>query len=279
MQIARGLLALRERAGLTQGQLADKAGCSKATVGRYEVWQDRAKVKWATVKAMAEACGATAAEREALVALAKSQGEGWWVGNKAVPAWMDPLISFEAAGDFEHVYANSVVPGLLQTRPYAFALHQAHEARTPPEEIERMVDARMQRQTILDRDPPLHLWVVLDEAVLHRIVGDHQVMADQLDHLHRMAQHPHIDLQVLPFALGAHAGAGGHFVIIGRTDESEPRNAMSVVYIESRASGFYLDDGNDVAAYKVHFDYLRSAAADSAASSRMLADAGQEFSR
>lgn len=103
MQIARGLISLRERCGLTQTQVANRAGVSTTTVSRYEAWQDRARIRWATVKALADACEATPQEREALVAIAKSQADGWWVGNSAVPEWLDPLVSFEHAAAYEHV--------------------------------------------------------------------------------------------------------------------------------------------------------------------------------
>ncbi|AEM80915.1 helix-turn-helix domain-containing protein [Streptomyces violaceusniger] len=277
MQIARGLISLRERCGLTQVQVAERAGVSKTTVSRYEMWQDRARIRWATVKALADACEASVEEREALVQVAKSQTEGWWVGNSAVPEWLDPLVSFEHEAEYEHLYANTVIPGLLQTRDYAWAVHQAREVRSPNDEIERMVDARIQRQGILARDPALHLWVVLDEAVLRRDVGDREVMAQQMAHLHDMAGEPNIEIQVLPFSAGAHAAGAGHFVILGRNDERNPLNSMAVVYIEMRRRGLYLDEAEEVAAYKLTFDYLRSQAADTSASLRLLAKARQEL--
>ncbi|MGY0058982.1 helix-turn-helix domain-containing protein [Streptomyces sp. LZ34] len=277
MQIARGLISLRERSGLTQAQVAERAGVSKTTVSRYEMWQDRARIRWATVKALADACDASVGEREALIQMAKSQAEGWWVGNSAVPEWLDPLVSFEHEAEYEHLYANSVIPGLLQTRDYAWAVHQAREVRSPNDEIERMVEARVQRQSILERQPALHLWVVLDEAVLRRDVGDADVMAKQMTHLYEVAQRPNIDIQVLPFSAGAHAAGAGHFVILGRNDERNPLNSMAVVYIEMRRRGLYLDDAEEVGAYKLTFDYLRSQAADTSASLRLLARTRQEL--
>ncbi|MEB8342693.1 helix-turn-helix domain-containing protein [Streptomyces endophyticus] len=278
MQIARGLASLRERSGLTQVQVADRAGVSTTTVSRYEMWQDRARIRWATVKALADACDASAAEREALVAVAKSQTDGWWVGNSAVPAWLDPLVSFEQESAYEHIYANSALPGLLQTREYAMAVHQAREVRSSNDEIERMVDARIQRQETLERDPGLHLWAVLDESVLRRRVGDTKTMARQLGHLYDMAQRPNITVQVLPFSAGAHAAGAGHFVILGRDDEREPLNSMAVVYVEMRRRGLYLDDAEDISAYKLTFDYLRSQAADTTASARLIRRVQQEIS-
>lgn len=279
MQIARGLVSLRERCGLTQTQVAQRAGVSTTTVSRYEAWQDRARIRWATVRALADACEATAQEREALVTIAKSQADGWWVGNSAVPEWLDPLVSFEHEAAYEHVFANTVIPGLLQTKEYALAIHQAREVRSSNEEIKRMVEARIKRQGILQRDPALHLWVVLDEAVLRRTVGDAEIMTRQLEHLRAVAESPHIDVQILPFSAGAHAAGAGHFVILGRDDEREPLNSMAVVYIEMRRRGLYLDDAEDVGAYKLTFDYLRSQAADTTASLRLIARARQELSR
>jgi transcriptional regulator with XRE-family HTH domain len=279
MQIARGLTSLRERCGLTQTQVAERAGVSTTTVSRYETWQDRARIRWATVKALADACEATHQEREALVAVAKSQADGWWVGNSAVPEWLDPLVSFEHAAAYEHVFANSVIPGLLQTKDYALAVHQAREVRSSNDEIEQMVEARIQRQRILERDPALHLWVVLDEAVLRRTVGDGEVMVRQLEHLQEVARSPSIDIQILPFSAGAHAAGAGHFVVLGRDDDQEPLNSMAVVYIEMRRRGLYLDDATDVSAYKLTFDYLRSQAANATASSQLITTARQELTK
>ncbi|MFC9424527.1 helix-turn-helix domain-containing protein [Streptomyces sp. NPDC056987] len=278
MQIARGLIALRERCGLTQAHVAERAGVSKATVSRYETWQDRARIRWATVRAIADACDATSAERDALILLAKSQADGWWVGNRAVPEWMDPLVSFEQEAQYEYVYASTVIPGLLQTREYALAVHQAREVRSSNAEIDRMVDARMRRQGVLDQATPLHLWAVLDESVLRRTVGDAAVMARQLEHLQEAAKKPTVDIQILPFSAGAHAAGAGNFLILGREDERNPLNSMAVVYIELRRRGLYLDDAEDVGAYKLTFDYLRSQAADASTSQRLLAGARQELS-
>ncbi|MEU4846424.1 DUF5753 domain-containing protein [Streptomyces gilvosporeus] len=230
------------------------------------------------MKSLADACDASASERDALVQVARTQTDGWWVGNTAVPEWIDPLVSFEHEAEYEYLYANTVIPGLLQTREYAHAVHQAREVRSPNDAIERMVDARIQRQSILERKPSLHLWAVLDEAVIRRTVGNSTVMADQLDHLHEMAQSPTVEIQILPFSAGAHAAGAGHFVILGRNDERNPLNSMAVVYIEMRRRGLYLDDPEDVSAYKLTFDYLRSQAADSSASLRLLAKARQELS-
>ncbi|MCY0961802.1 helix-turn-helix domain-containing protein [Streptomyces sp. H27-H5] len=281
MLIARGLQALLARSDRKQNEVAKLAGVSVGTVNRYMGWQDRARLRVPTMRAIAEACGATASERDALVRLVTDQESGWWMDHPAVPEILDPLVSFEAYAEYENVWANALVPGLLQTRSYALALHHASNVRLDSEAITSRVDARMKRQAaVLDRTPALHLWVILDQAVFRRSVGDPAVMVEQIDHLCTMADRPNVDIQVLPASIGAHAaGSGGHFVVLGRTDESDPMASMSVVYLELHRKGIYLDAPTDVADYKMMFDYLIRDAADSAHSITLMQQARQEHTR
>jgi transcriptional regulator with XRE-family HTH domain len=273
LQLARALIKLRERANLSQPELAKKAGVSKGTVARYERWRDRSGVNWRTVRDLAEACDASARERDAIVRLAKLPGdEGWWSGHSAVPQWMDPLVSMEDWADREDIYANSLVPGLLQTEQYNLAIHQAQEFRRTPEEIEGLVDARKRRQEVLARRD-FHLWAVLDEAVLHRIVGDREIMAGQMAHLLEMAEKPNVDVQIMPFDAGATAAGGGHFLILSRED------GPGVVFVEMRRQGLYLDEPDELASYRLSFDYIRSQAASWKASKALIESARQEFRR
>ncbi|MBZ6142692.1 helix-turn-helix transcriptional regulator [Streptomyces olivaceus] len=278
MQIARGLKSLRSSAQLTQSEVAKRAGVSVGTVNRYETWQDRAKLRIPTVKAIADSCGATPEELATLTDLVRNQENGWWMEHPAVPEVMDPLMSFEDVAAYEHVFANALVPGLLQTPHYALALHEAQEVRTEAQVIANKVDARIRRQAILDRSPALHLWAVLDDAVLRRHVGGPAVMREQIEHLIAMAGRPNVDIQILRFSAGAHAaGSGGHFLLLGRDDEQDPLSSMNVVYLELHRRGLYLDEPTDVHDYKLMFDYLRSQAADTATSLDLLTAARREL--
>ncbi|MFH8350457.1 helix-turn-helix domain-containing protein [Streptomyces sp. NPDC018045] len=279
LQLAQYLVALRDRAGLTLEAVAKEAGCGKSTVARYETWQDRGARTVPTVRSIAGACQAKPKEIAALVELVRAPADGSWIDDPAVPAWMDPLLSIERAAAYEHVYASGLVPGLLQTRAYAMATYTASEVRVEPEEVERKVCTRLERQEAIHRSD-LHLWVVLDESVLRREVGGPLVMAEQIGHLHAMAQRPNVDVQVLPFHGGASAaGGGGHFVILGRDDEQQPMNTMAVVYLEMHRRGVYLDNPEDLSSYKLTFAYLCSQAIDPAASLEMLAKMSKEYSR
>ncbi|GAA2336788.1 hypothetical protein GCM10010431_70000 [Streptomyces kunmingensis] len=142
---------------LLQSEVAKRAGVSVGTVNRYETWQDRAKLRLPTVRALADTCGATPDERDTLIQLVRNQENGWWIDHPAVPEVMDPLVSFEDVATYEHVFANTLVPGLLQTPGYALALHAAQDVRSGSDVIRSKVDARIRRQAILERSPALHL--------------------------------------------------------------------------------------------------------------------------
>ena len=104
-------------------------------------------------------------------------------------------------------YQPLLVPGLLQTGDYARAVLRGAKADTGDDQVERQVAARLQRQDILSGENSPHLWVVIDEGVLHRTIGDSKTMLDQLWHLARMSRQPKVSAQVIPFAAGAPCAA------------------------------------------------------------------------
>jgi len=124
------------------------------------------------------------------------------------------------------------------------------------EQIERRVELRMTRQSILTQDQPPALWVVLDEAVLRRLIGGPEVMRQQLERLSEVGALPNVTLQLLPFTSGEHAGLGGEFTLIGFPDPGDP----NVVSIEMPSNDLWLEDPESVRRYDHLFDLLRAAA-------------------
>ena len=70
---------------------------------------------------------------------------------------------------------------------------------------------RLGRQVLLERPHPPHVVVVLDESVLHRLIGSPQVMADQLTHVAEVSERPDVSVQVISCDTGANAGLSGAF--------------------------------------------------------------------
>lgn len=119
------------------------------------------------------------AERERLLALAREgKQQAWWQSYDLPYA---TYIGLEAvAASIKH-YDSDVVPGLLQTPDYTRARHEGAMPRLDAAEIERRVEVTTTRQALLKSANPPHFWSILDEAVLHRVVGNPGVMKAQLD--------------------------------------------------------------------------------------------------
>ena len=88
--------------------------------------------------------------------------------------------------------------------------------RDDEESVERTVTARMERQEILARPRPPMLWYVMHEGVLRHVVGDQEIMGEQVGKLIKAAETPGIVLQVLPFTAHDHAGIEGPISIYER---------------------------------------------------------------
>jgi hypothetical protein len=146
-------------------------------------------------------------------------------------------------------------PGLLQTQDYARAL-LANRIGGNPETTDEIVAARMARQSILARDNPPELWVVIDEAVLHRPVGGPLVMREQLNQLIKSAQRPSIVFQVIPAAVGVHDGLPGAGFIIATFE-----NAPHVAYQDTAVRGQVIEDSDDIGVLMGTWDRLSGGAA------------------
>ncbi|MZF86703.1 helix-turn-helix transcriptional regulator [Streptomyces sp. SID5643] len=271
-QLGATMRKLRSRRGLTLEEAGRLVGVSKATVSRYET--TTGPVKWLVVDALCREYEATDAERRAVVNLAKNAREqGWWNSfADSIPESMNLLLTLEDEAVRENHFCCVYVPGLLQTRAYSTALQRANEVPLEPAEIERLVDIRMRRQELLARPKPLHLWAILDESVIRRVVGSAAVMQEQLDRLLEANESPHITLQVLPFSKGAHAAALGSFVIIGG-----PEPALDVVYVDIHTGSLFLEKEAELERYRLAFEYLRAQALDMEASSALIHRARKEL--
>jgi transcriptional regulator with XRE-family HTH domain len=266
------LRRLRERKGLTLEEAGARVGISKATLSRYE--RKEGAVKWPAVEALCREYGATDQERETLVALAKgAKIQGWWRSlADPIPESMNLMLTLEDEVVREDHYACMYVPGLLQTRAYAEAVHRASEMRCSEPEIAHMVDIRMKRQELLTREDPPHIWAVIDEAVIRRVVGGRQAMREQLELLLSLTDSPHITVQILPFASGAHAAAVGSFVVLGG-----PAPELDVVYVDIIGGGLFMEKPEELERYKLAFDYLRAQALDISSSVALLNRACREL--
>ena len=268
------LRKLRESNGYKLEEVAAQLGVASSTLSRIET--GKAPTKSAYLSQMLEMYGvAEPGQRQVLVDMAREgHRKGWWAAyDDVLPSGFDIYVGLEAETASVRGYEVSVVPGLLQTSEYAHAVLREMFPRHTLDQVDRLVELRMERQRRLDDDPPLELWAILDEALLRRPVGGWAVMREQLEHLIEMADRPGVTLQVLPFECGAHAGHGGPFSVL----EFPTRSDSEVAYVESVAGNIYLEKDRDVRARVDAFDRLRAAALAPGASVDVIAKIAKEF--
>ncbi|MFI7551335.1 helix-turn-helix domain-containing protein [Micromonospora sediminimaris] len=253
MLLGAQLRRLRESRGVTRESAGWEIRSSESKISRMEL--GRVGFKERDVADLLTLYGVTAEqERAALLKLARdANNPGWWHRyGDVLPSWFQSYLGLEAAAALIRSYEVQFVPGLLQTPEYARAVVLLGHSTAGPDEIDRRVDLRMRRQELLSRPRPPRLWAVVDEAALRRPIGGPQVMRGQLEALLKATRTPNVRLQVIPFAAGGHAAAGGAFTILRFGDQDLP----DIVYIEQLTSAIYLDKREDLDFYAVAMERL-----------------------
>ncbi|MEU2877317.1 MULTISPECIES: helix-turn-helix transcriptional regulator [unclassified Streptomyces] len=266
-RLGQELRRLRELKGMTAEEVAERLLVSQSKISRLE--NGRRSISQRDVR---DLCGVYEVEDhrivDSLMQMAKdSRQQGWWHSFGDIP--YSVYIGLETDAASLRVYDPQVVPGLLQTRQYAEALIAGALPETAPADVDKRVQVRLRRQErISAAENPLRLWTVLDEAALHRIVGNSDVMRDQLEHLVEQSRLPHVTVQVIPYDMGAHPGLNGQYAILEFPDAAD----SSVVYIEGVTSDLYLEKANDVQKYSVMYEHLRAQALNVEQSRQFIAD-------
>ncbi|MET7932166.1 helix-turn-helix transcriptional regulator [Streptomyces sp. NPDC005322] len=248
------LRRLRKAASLTLNQLGDIIFCTGSLIGQIETAR-KAPTRELTERADA-ALGADGSLMRLWPLVARSQ----------LPSWFQPYAEMEAIATYISTYQTQLVHGLLQTEDYARAVLSA-----PPQEgLDAQVEARMERQRVLSRTNPPVLWVVLDEAVLHWNIGGPDVMRRQLDHLLAFRDREDVNIQILPFAAGAHAGLMGSFNVLRFKDEPD------IVYTPNYNAGHMTFNPADVRDRSLRYDHLQAAALSVEDSAKRIAQVMEE---
>lgn len=269
-RLARILRRLREGTGLTIEQVAQKLELSPSTISRIETAQ--VGVRPRDVRELLDVYDVTEVRRAELLELArKSRQQPWWYEYREVPA--ASLVGYEFDAASIRQYAAMVLPGLFQTREYASEVLRSIRPDAVAEEISQRLDLRMHRQELLTQQGAPELWIVLDEATLHRPIGGPAVMREQLQRLIEASSSPKVTLQVLPFSAGPHAGLDGDFTMYSFSDPADP----DLVFIENSGGDLYLEDTDRTQRYQLIFSHLQAAALNPVESIRALTDIQQHL--
>jgi hypothetical protein len=209
-------------------------------------------------------------DRDRLRDLARrGRARAWWTPYRSsVPDPYDEYVALEAEALAICEWEAQVVPGLLQTDEYARAVIEVGADIGDTEIIQRRLALRMARQAVLTRDPPPTLQLVVDEAVLHREVGGREVLCRQLTRLLEASRRPGLELLILPFSAGAHAGQTESFMVL----EFEEGTRAPVVHIEGLTGGLFRVTPSEVEVYQDALDDLRERALSPEESRTVIAE-------
>ncbi|MFB6808102.1 helix-turn-helix domain-containing protein [Streptomyces sp. NPDC056387] len=232
------LRRLREEARLKQGQLGEIVFCTASLIGQIETAR---KVPTRDFSERVDAALGTGGVFSRLVGL---------VLRSQLPTWFQPYAEMEAKAEYISSFQAQLVDGLLQTEPYARAVLGV---RTEGD-LDAKVAARMERQRILDRENPPLMWVVMSEAVLHQEIGGQVVMRNQLAHLLALRRRGWVQVQILPFGVGAHAGLMGSFNVLRFDDDPD------LVYTEDFVQGHMTANPQALREGSLRYDHLQAAA-------------------
>ncbi|MEN1885087.1 helix-turn-helix transcriptional regulator [Streptomyces mirabilis] len=244
----------RESAGLTQRQLGDIVNYTGSLVGQIETAR---KLPTPEFSERVDAALGTGGLLSRLVGL---------VMRSQLPAWFQQVAELEARAVEICSFQTHMVLGLLQTDAYARAVLGALDQT----DLDDRTAVRLARQRILEKGKPPVFWAVLSEAALHQEIGGPKTMREQLAHLLSYEDNSRINIQVLPFSAGEHAGLQGSFDVYRFA--SDP----TIVYTESYGSGHPTASPDTVKDCSLRYDHLRASALSLRDSAELIRRAMEE---
>jgi hypothetical protein len=246
------LRRLRETAEISRAEAGYAIRGSESKISRMEL--GRVSLKPRDVTDLLTMYGVTdPEERDAFLEMVKRSNEpGWWQRYTDLLAdWFHDYLGLEESASRIQTYEQQFFPGLMQIEDYARAIATRGWSAWASQSVQRRVEIRMRRQTLLARPDAPKLWAVIDESVLHRPIGGRQVMLAQIEHVLELSKRPNITLQMVPYPRSGY-DAEGSFTMLRFAEPELP----DVVYIEHLGGALYLDKRSDTEIYGAVFDRL-----------------------
>ncbi|MFF3016302.1 Scr1 family TA system antitoxin-like transcriptional regulator [Streptomyces sp. NPDC057939] len=253
------LRVARERKGLSQADLGELLFVSGSFIGQLESGTRRMHLEFAqqideildTGGFFVRNCGAAAKSK--------------------YPDHFAAAAEAEALATVIREYAPLIIPGLLQTEPYARAVFRAYQPTATEETVDELVTNRLARSAILDNETTPLFWCVLDEAVLRRSGDEPKILADALRHVAKLIRSHRIIVQVLPFSAGFHAGMLGSLKLMSFDD------APPLAYVQGMGTGRLFDDPATVSQHTLTYDLLTASALSPRQSLALIESVAEEY--
>lgn len=186
--------------------------------------------------------------------------------------YFERVLEAEKYAESIEEWSPSVIPGLLQTEPYARAVVQTAHPLVSDAEMDEKVSACMARACLFESDHKTpEYWAILHESLLRHPILPPEAAADQLDHISALARRRRIVPQVLPWNCGPYPLMASTVMLMTFPD------APPLVYTEAQYSGDTIDDPALVKKYRKAYDRLRAVALPPEASLAMIQEAAEDY--
>ncbi|MEV5655357.1 helix-turn-helix transcriptional regulator [Streptomyces sp. NPDC052291] len=245
--------ALREHAGLSREEFGTLVGYSKHTIASIE--QGRRMPDRDFVQSAEPVLGNTGALRKAEPHLSRQAG---------LASWFQRWARLEAQALTLWTYECRVIPGLLQTERYARAVTESVPPVKDEEQVAKQVEARLARQQLFTRKPPIAFSFIIEQALIERGTGGPEVTQELLDNLLDRSQQFNVELQIMPLHQPDHSGFDGPLMLL-----ESPDNKW-FGYAEGQRGGTLISDPKEVSITLQRYARLRSQALTSEDSRRLL---------
>jgi transcriptional regulator with XRE-family HTH domain len=269
-----GLELYRLRKDTTElncAMVGDQIGMSASTISRIETGKREATSE--EVASILTVLGVKGVQREKLIDQARRQSDVDMMESATSTEQSRSFLNFEKQATKIFHFELMLVPGLVQTTDYAAAVISALRVGDQEKDVETWVGTRMQRQAILTRSEPPQVHLIMTELGLRQPIGGSKVMAKQVRNVIEEGERPNVTINVLPASVAVHPGLMGQFLIMDFADDP------TVVYVEDRTTGLFLDDDDKVELYRQTRERLTDLALDEQRSVRLLKSIAADLER
>ncbi|MFC7302995.1 Scr1 family TA system antitoxin-like transcriptional regulator [Streptomyces monticola] len=206
--LGKQIKVLREAAGHSQKELADRVHCSMDLVGAIERGVRTPQPDFLErVDKVLEAGGV-------LVAAIPDVREALSRARTRHPEWYRGYAAMEADAVELHHYCCDALHGLLQTAEHAEAVFRNHRPLLDEETVEKRIADRLDRQKVFARHPAPVISYVLEESILDRPLGGREAHETQLRRIIEVSRMRNVELQVMPTVVLEHPNLQGAFNLL-----------------------------------------------------------------
>jgi transcriptional regulator with XRE-family HTH domain len=262
--LGRALREARDDKGLQLREFAEQLGRDPGTLSRWETGERTPRSD--QVAQILALLGVNGERYEEIINLTQGTHASQWlaVSLPEQRQQMAMLVDLEQSATTITEVSPLLVPGLLQTTPYIQAIMSG--GTVPYAEIAARVTIRVGRKDVVTRRNPVQFAGLVGEAALRQLIGNREIMIEQLRELLDLSNRSNVDLRVIPYDSGWHPALEGPFIMI------ESKHATPVVQLENRRSLLFLHEDDDVDPYRRAIDMVRGAAAGPTDSAALIAE-------